>query len=324
MDSTDSYAAMFMVALYYSYVSDSNITKIREFSDAIPLAVTAIEQTLDTDGLTWAKPDWYEKYVMDAVETVAGLRACVQLAPLLEDTSLQSRCQNLADEIGNATLDHLWVSSDDGWGVYIDEAEDPFIANWTILYDDAECQMWPAAFALLPASDSRAGTDIADRFLQLHPQWCQPLQNDWIRVEDDIPSWEEVGWEFTPVGWGLLHLGKTTEAAAAVPQLWNAALATDMQYPFHSGCAGELIFLDVAQPLAFPSLDYSDGSHSNTITSSSHVLASENSDNSASINSESFPSSWMQSSSEAEVNLAVSMKVVALQLLSVLSISFLC
>ena len=32
------------------------------------LAVTAIEQTLDTDGLTWAKPDWYEKYVMDAVE----------------------------------------------------------------------------------------------------------------------------------------------------------------------------------------------------------------------------------------------------------------
>ena len=186
-------------------------------------------------------------------------------------------------------------------------------------------KMWPAAFALLPASDSRAGTDIADLlFYSCTRSGANLCKNDWIRVEDDIPSWEEVGWEFTPVGWGLLHLGKTTEAAAAVPQLWNAALATDMQYPFHSGCAGELIFLDVAQPLAFPSLDYSDGSHSNTISSSSNILASEISDNSASINSESFPSSWMPSSSEDEVNLAVSMKVVALQLLFVLSISFLC
>ncbi|KAH3745599.1 hypothetical protein Pelo_13001 [Pelomyxa schiedti] len=252
MDSTDSYAAMYLVALYYTYKVDSNSTLLWDLADSIPLAVTAIEQTLNHN-LTWAKPSYHIKYLMDNSEVVAGLHACEQLALALSQTQLANRCSSLASAVSGAIQTNLWRNEDEGWSMYMDEARNTESANWTILYADAVCQAWPTAFGAIPDNSPCDSDQIVGKLVTLHPQWCQPLEQDLFSTADGAEMLD-VGWDMTPVGWSLLSIGDFEAAQEGAQQLWDAAVEVEMVWPFHCGACGELIFILQNEPLHFDAL----------------------------------------------------------------------
>jgi len=76
MDSTDSYAALFILLCYKYYKYSNDKTFLANNYSAIKKIKGAIYLTLDTsDYLTYAKPGWVEKYFMDNLEVYLGLLA---------------------------------------------------------------------------------------------------------------------------------------------------------------------------------------------------------------------------------------------------------
>lgn len=53
-DSTDSYAAMFLLAVEEMHKVDKSSDKVKHLEHSIRHSITAINSTMD-DGLTWAK-----------------------------------------------------------------------------------------------------------------------------------------------------------------------------------------------------------------------------------------------------------------------------
>ncbi|MGH2830327.1 MAG: hypothetical protein ACRDJM_07565, partial [Actinomycetota bacterium] len=72
MDSTDAYAATFLSALGELYRTTGNRTRLEGYRTGIAKAAAAIDATTDSDGLTWAKPDYRMKYLMDNAEVYEG------------------------------------------------------------------------------------------------------------------------------------------------------------------------------------------------------------------------------------------------------------
>lgn len=79
-DSTDSYAALFLVVLWNRLQAEGRLEQVKEWMPAVNLAIAAMELTEDPqDGLTYAKPGWPKKYLMDNAELMLGYRAAAML-----------------------------------------------------------------------------------------------------------------------------------------------------------------------------------------------------------------------------------------------------
>src|SRR5437879_733183 len=148
MDATDSYAGTFLLALRSAYVTSKDATRLSTFRKGISSAVKAIEATQNADGLTWAKPTWLVKYLMDQGETYAGLLAAADLANTLKDATTSSRASSDAARMRKGVA-ALWSAStvSYAWAVQTDGSR---VANdWSILYSDAFEQAWAVAFGLV-------------------------------------------------------------------------------------------------------------------------------------------------------------------------------
>lgn len=99
MDSTDAYAGTYLLAVHEAWSATGDLPALRDVAPGIVRAVGAIEQTQDVDGLTWAKPTWHVKYLMDQAEAHAGLVAAAELARVLGDDALAARAGGAANRI---------------------------------------------------------------------------------------------------------------------------------------------------------------------------------------------------------------------------------
>jgi hypothetical protein len=234
MDSTDAYAGTFLLATRAVFRAGASKATVKSLSAGIIGAVSAIEATQDVDGLTWAKPAWHVKYLMDSAETYAGLRAAADLALVLGDGALNARATRDADALSSGVAG-LWdpaVSAYD-WARHSDGAQT--VTNWANLYSDSMEQAWAATFGL--ADPARAGA-LLSRVTTTHPQWAQPQATD---LTSGAPA--SVG--FWPVvGWGLLRSGQSGQAATAAANIRSGALSSGRAWPFTTGSAGQLILLE--------------------------------------------------------------------------------
>jgi hypothetical protein len=234
MDSTDAYAGTFLLATRAVSRAGASKATVKSLSAGILGAVSAIEATQDADGLTWAKPTWHVKYLMDAAETYAGLRAAADLAVLLGNGALNVRATRDAEAL-SAGVAGLWnpaVSAYD-WARHSDGAQ--LATNWANLYSDSMEQAWAATFGL--ADFTRAGA-LLSTVAATHPQWAQPQATD---LTNGAPA--PVGY-WPVVGWGLLRTGQPGQAASAAASIRTAALSTGRAWPFTTGIAGQLILLE--------------------------------------------------------------------------------
>jgi len=90
VDSVDSYASTFLQAadFYYQVVKLEPLPEQKKLEDivssgqlllAAKRSLHAIQTVMDADGLTWAKPDYKVKYLLDNAEVYGGLVAGIRL-----------------------------------------------------------------------------------------------------------------------------------------------------------------------------------------------------------------------------------------------------
>jgi hypothetical protein len=99
-------------------------------------------QTRQSDGLTWAKPDYQSKYLMDNCEAYRGLR---DLASLFQnafgDSAKAAYYNNAANSMQSGILG-MWLNGT--WAVYKNDIGGLAAPNMRTWYADASAQVFPA------------------------------------------------------------------------------------------------------------------------------------------------------------------------------------
>jgi hypothetical protein len=239
MDSTDAYAGTFLLAARAALRASGDTARLVTLRRGIGLAVRAIEATQDRDGLTWAKPSWRVKYLMDQAETYAGLRAASELALALGDPALASRARDDAERM-HAGVAALWNPATGAydWAKHDTGARQP--TNWRVLYPDALQQVWAVAFGLV---DPERAAGLVARFDAAQPRWDRPMAT---AVYDN--GRRAVGY-WALVGWAYARIGRPQRAQAAAARIRAAAAGAHRQWPFTPSDAAQLVILQA------PSID---------------------------------------------------------------------
>ncbi len=234
MDSTDAYAGTFLLAAREAYRATSDLTTLKTLTTGISKAVQAIEATQDTDGLTWAKPSWHVKYLMDQAETFAGLLAAVDLANLLKNSTLANRAQSDANRMKTGVA-NIWNTTTLAFDWAVHDTGARTATDWTLLYSDALQQAWAVAFGIV---DSTRASSLITKFTTSQPNWQYPNKTALFSggSQGTVGYW--------PVaGFGLNAL-KSSSAGAAAVNIRAGALANNRAWPFTTGNAGQLILFE--------------------------------------------------------------------------------
>jgi hypothetical protein len=234
MDSTDAYAGTFLLAARKAWQATGDLNSLRNLRPGIGAAVRAIEATQDADGMTWAKPAWHVKYLMDQGETYAGLRAAAQMATALGDGALAQRATADASRMATGVAS-LWNATTGAydWAKHDTGVQIP--TDWTLLYSDSLQQPWAVTYGL---SNGTAAQSLVTRFISAQPNWANPTATALFTAGPAT-----VGY-WPAAGLALLQTGQTAKAATAASSIRNAAVAANRAWPFDSGVAGMLVLLE--------------------------------------------------------------------------------
>lgn len=186
-DSTDSYAATFLSLAwaYYQTGDPSAQAYVRSIGYQLDVIGGVLVQTQQSDGLTWAKPDYQIKYLMDNCEAYRGLRDLASLFQALGDSSKQTY-YNAAADASLQGIRGMWMNG--SWAVYKDgigRLMAPTMATW---YPDATSQMFPVLYQVIPGSDPRS-QQVYAAFNAAWPGWPTLSFNaqdpfPWVMIAD--------------------------------------------------------------------------------------------------------------------------------------------
>jgi hypothetical protein len=170
-DSTDAYGGTFL-SLAWAYWNtgsahaQSYVQSIAYYLDVIGQSVVATQQP---DGLTWAKPSYQIKYLMDNCTAYRGLQDAASLFAALGNSSKSSYYSQHAAQMQQGIFS-LWLSSAGSWAVYRDSAGNELTPNFAAWYPDATSQLFPVLCGVLGTSDKRAQT-VYSKFNSAWPGW---------------------------------------------------------------------------------------------------------------------------------------------------------
>ena len=179
-DSTDSYAATFlMVVQKYVEKTGDKAYAVSRAKD-IERVVNALFATVDKDGLTWAKPDYKIKYLMDNCEVYEGMVAGAKLySDVLVPAGAGSKTtrdklKNGADTVAEKIESEMWR---DGYYQPAGTKRAPsWKFNWSEYYPCATSQVFPIIFGLLDPS--------TDRAKNLYSNFCNSVAWEYFDYED--------------------------------------------------------------------------------------------------------------------------------------------
>jgi len=177
-DSTDSYAATFLEALH-RYVE---VSRDRQLLDALYTAAVkatgAIRLTLQDDGLTWAKPTYRVKYLMDNVEVYRGWQSAAALALLMNRKGEADTFQRLAGRVLRA-IDTILFHEEKGYYAFAMNENGTMEARLERWYPDVMAQLM--AVAWLPPAPRRK--ELFGRLRQqFQTQWQDALEGGEVSV----------------------------------------------------------------------------------------------------------------------------------------------
>ena len=183
-DSSDSYAAMFLIALnkYYEVTGDAEY--IIANSDDIARVVNAMTATMN-NGLAYACPDYKVKYIMDNSEVYEGAIAATNLFEVINTAtgthkSTLDLCKETAEDVADAIERKLWNYYQNRYKIALNtagtEVEIGSVGfNWTDFYPDATSQLFPICCDVIPAESVRAKN--------LYNAFCENV--DWEHLNFD-------------------------------------------------------------------------------------------------------------------------------------------
>jgi hypothetical protein len=224
-DSTDSYAATFLSLVWNAWQSGN--TNARSYILTIAYQLDTIGgvliQTQQSDGLTWAKPNYQIKYLMDNCEAYRGLRDLALIfANVFHDTSRANYYTAAANAMQNGIL-KMWLSGK--WAVYKDGIGRLAAPNMHTWYADATAQVFPVLMGVVNGSDTRAQQSYA-AFNAAWPGWTTLS----YQGQDAFP-WCLVG---TAAG----AMGDKARLATYIGSIQKKYVNSGFPWPFYNAEAG--------------------------------------------------------------------------------------
>jgi hypothetical protein len=240
-DSTDAYAGTFLTAAESAWQADPDRVRLENLAHGITRAVAAIEATQTADGMTWAKPSYRVKLLMDNAEVYGGLRSAVMLATALGEPALASRASTDARRVA-AGVASLWNPRSGGFDWAKGANGKSSAPSWTNLYPDAMENVWAIAYGL--ATPAQIASILA-QLKRMQPQWTELGQSSSV----DSHGVVSLSVSYWPVaGWALVVAGQRGRALSGAAVVSTVAAARGRAWPFSTGDAGELIALQSGWP----------------------------------------------------------------------------
>ena len=189
-DSTDSYAATFLCVVAKYYEKTGDLAYLMANSQDLRRLLNPIRQTMDK-GLTFAKPDYRIKYLMDNCEVYEGLVAAEKLYTALGLFELADEAANLKKQVFDAIEEHMWKEAEGYYEVALGVNNDSAYAfTWTNFYPCATAQVFPIFCGLLAPTDPRS--------IHLYNKF-----NEYFSTGERKATWEEMSTPDT-FYWGAL------------------------------------------------------------------------------------------------------------------------
>ena len=189
-DSTDSYAATFLCVVAKYYEKTGDLAYLMANSQDLRRLLNPIRQTMHT-GLTFAKPDYRIKYLMDNCEVYEGLVAAEKLYTALGLTELCAEATELKQQVYDTIEEHMWMEEEGYYEVALGVNNDSAYAfTWTNFYPCATAQLFPIYCGLLEPTDARS--------IHLYNKF-----NEYFSTGERKATWEEMSTPDT-FYWGAL------------------------------------------------------------------------------------------------------------------------
>jgi hypothetical protein len=239
-DSTDSYAATFLsLALAYYQTGDAGAqTYVKSISSQLDAIGGVLVQTQQSDGLTWSKPSYQIKYLMDNCEAYRGLRDLASLFQSALGDSAKAATYNAAADKMLQGINSMWMSG--SWAVYKDNAGKLTGPNMGTWYPDATSQLFPVLEGVVPASDPRS-VQAYNNLNAAWPGWPTLSYN----AQDAFP--------WILVGDAAILMGDTTRVSTYIQSIETKYVNSGFPWPWYSAEAGWFMRLNAyalgARPL---------------------------------------------------------------------------
>jgi hypothetical protein len=239
-DSTDSYAATFLsLALAFYQTGDPSAQNyVKSIAAQLDLIGGVLIQTQQADGLTWSKPSYQIKYLMDNCEAYRGLRDLAVVFQTAVGDSAKSAIYNAAADRMLQGINGMWMNG--SWAVYKDNAGNLAAPNMQKWYADATSQLFPVLEGVIAATDSRS-VQVYANLNAAWPGWPSLSYN----AQDSFP--------WILVGDAAAMMGDTARVNTFVQSIEAKYVSKGFPWPMYSAEAGWLMRLNAymlgARPL---------------------------------------------------------------------------
>ncbi|MGI5849882.1 MAG: hypothetical protein ACOX8Q_07440 [Christensenellales bacterium] len=180
-DSIDSYAAVFLMAQWEFYKQTDKGEYLIAHYPEILYIIEAMNATIDQDGLSYAKPDYKIKYLMDNTEVYQGLSCAINLFDQVflnqyqkgtneysEAEKMLKRLQQNKDQIERGIQTILWNEDLQRYEIGLDTFGTILkFDGWTEFYPDSVAQLFPILFRIIEPESKRA-RDLYQTFCQYY------------------------------------------------------------------------------------------------------------------------------------------------------------
>ncbi|MCJ8013663.1 hypothetical protein MUG84_18215 [Paenibacillus sp. KQZ6P-2] len=244
-DSTDSYASTFLNVLRKYAEVTGDTAYVAEHKEKVLQIASAMLSTQDTDGLTWAKPTYKVKYLMDNTEVYRGLIDMAWIAEhIFGDTAEAARFNAIKEQVHTAIQSELWLENKNMYSPGKTESGSLLNPDWRTFYADATAQISPI-WAGVIAPDSERAIQLYNSFNAYHPGWptldksdafpwavlasSAALMGDKVRVDQFLQSIEATYVDKDhPWPWYVMESGMSMLAAAQMLKLTDTPIQFDM------------------------------------------------------------------------------------------------
>jgi len=171
-DSADSYASTFMdlVRDYVTYSGDQQFVIDNKYGISSVGHVMTDPKIMNTDGLTWAKPDYKVKYAMDNSEVYRGLVDASWIATNVWGDSAEASWYSTHAASLRTGYESLWLPNRNMYSTAKHQTGALDDVNWTSWYPASTAQVFPIKDGVIAAKGARANSLWAN-LNQRWPQW---------------------------------------------------------------------------------------------------------------------------------------------------------
>jgi hypothetical protein len=152
--STDAYAAQFIETAFMYYQATHDTAFLNWVWPYVIQVAGAMDLTLQSDGLTYAKPSTPVKALMNNTDVYVGYKAAAKFAALKSDTVRQSAWSTKANNC-LAGMETMYLGDSLGRYAVAIAAGSP-VTDWAEVYPDGDSQMYAIRNVLMETNINRA------------------------------------------------------------------------------------------------------------------------------------------------------------------------